>query len=155
MDLIEQINRHESLLLVDLNRREPGDEPTGLRLVVDEARRMSSSEKASWDEIGIVDPITSEGTRHRYQIFFFECIAYFVRDGIQIIFEDEDDYDVSTGGRLFKTCSKSHFLDCARATTLAKYEAMGPFTHYRITCFYHVIDVLARDAPVITSLSRA
>ncbi len=150
MNLIERIDAHQYLYLVEIS--EP--EVNVLRIVIDEAR-ASGEENRSLDvgetKISDLRPIVSDDDCQRYEIFFGSYIAYSVRNESYVVMDESEIFT----GRLFNVYSQSHFLNYVRAATIASSDYPGAFVHYGMNCLDHIIDVISIDEPVINTLRRA
>lgn len=144
MNLVEQIDSHEYLYLVEVS--EP--DVNVLRVVIDEARASKTETRDL--EVGSVklsklQPIVSEESSHRYEIVFGSYVAYSIRNESYVVMDKSEVFT----GRLFNIYSRSHFLDYVRASTIASNNYPGPFVHYGINCLDHIVDVVSIDEPAI------
>lgn len=57
-------------------------------------------------------------------------------------------------GDAFRIYSKSRFLDFISAGTFANEDYPGPYRHYGIVCFNHIIDVASTQDPIVQIISR-
>jgi hypothetical protein len=66
-----------------------------------------------------------------------------------------DNDEVWTGKHVFRTYTKSKFLDFVDAATFATSDFPGPFVHYQIQSLYQIIDVASQHPPRITRVDVA
>ena len=66
-----------------------------------------------------------------------------------------DNDEVWTGKHVFRTYTKSKFLDFVDAGTFATADYPGPFTHYQIQSLYQIIDVASRQPPSVKIVDEA
>lgn len=150
MNLVEQINAHQYLYLVDI--REP--DINVLRIVIDEAPAGESETRTlEIDETDLSEykPIVSDVDCRRYEIIFRSYIAYAVRNESYVVMDQSEVFT----GRLFNVYSQSLFLDYVRAATIASSDYPGPFVHYGMNCLNHIVDVISLDEPVLGVVNRA
>lgn len=146
MDLIKQINSHKYLYLTEIG--EPMDNV--LRVVIEQA---SAGEEERDVKIGtaIVSgcrDITSDEKCFAYEVIFESYITYSVMNES---FSFVDKSEIYTGN-LFRTYSKSHFLDYVKVATLASEEYPGVFRHYEIVALNHIVEIVSVDLPKINVL---
>jgi hypothetical protein len=148
MNLLEQIDQHEYLELTEIG--EP--DPNVLRIVVAEAKASSETRDIDLGTAKITDvhPIISDETCQEYEIIFGSYIVYAVLNESYASVDESEKFT----GQFFRMYSKSHFLDYARAATLATEDYPGKFTHYEIVCLDHIVEVISVDEPEITILRR-
>lgn len=84
------------------------------------------------------------------QIDFERYIGYSV---LNESFTSWDDYQVFSG-KSFRIYSKSRYLDFISLGTFASEDYPGPFKHYGIICYDHIIDIVASQSPVIKEIGR-
>ena len=84
------------------------------------------------------------------QIEFESYIGYSV---LNESFTSWDDYQVFTG-EAFRIYSKSRYLDFISVGTFASEDYPGPFKHYGIVCYDHIIDVVACNSPLVKEVNR-
>jgi hypothetical protein len=146
MNLIEQINNHKYLYLTEIG--EPKD--NALRLLIEEAivDEEEHDFKIANSVISGVRDIVSDHRCFAYEIIFESYIAYSV---INESFDTVDESEAFTG-KLFRTYSKSKFLDYLKTATLADEEYPGAFSHYLIAALNHIVNVASTDSPVIKVL---
>jgi len=66
-----------------------------------------------------------------------------------------DNDEVWTGKHVFRTYTKSKFLDFVDAATFATADYPGPFVHYQIQSLYQIIDVASRQPPSVRRVDVA
>lgn len=156
MKLIEQINSHKYLFLIDIG--EP--EENTLRIVVEEGKLGEQITKKdlekSKDEVNEAInsiklgsyPVITDENCFAYEIVFDTYIAYFVRN------ESYADGDVSSAfsGDFFRIYTKSSFLDYLKISTFATEDYPGKFNHYGVFTEHSVIDIASVYEPTIKIL---
>jgi hypothetical protein len=105
-------------------------EESGLRLVLQEAEKSpeSVSHKIGGTVIENLHPVEPTERSRTFELRWKQYIAYSVRN--ESFASPDDDSDVRASGRLFRTYSKSHFLDFVSRATIASEQYPGPFTHF-------------------------
>lgn len=91
-----------------------------------------------------ISPIEHTQGCRVFEITWPSYIAYSVRNE-SYAQNGDDEFD----GRLFRLCSKSHFLDYLASATFATSDYPGPFRHWSIACLNHVIDVVSQVEPTL------
>lgn len=149
MDLIEQINQHGYIYLIEVG--EP--EVNVIRIVIEEAKVNDEAEDIDLGAAKITDvhPIISDRTCHSYEIIFGSYIAYAVLNESYASVDESEKFT----GRYFRVYSQSRFLDYIRVATFASEDYPGEFTHYEIACLDHVVEVVSVSEPKIRLLRRA
>jgi hypothetical protein len=94
-----------------------------------------------------VEPMESSRT---FVLKWNQYIAYSVTN--ESFASPDGDSDVRASGRLFRTYSKSHFLDFVSRATIASEQYPGPFTHFCVVSECHVIDIISTQMPEIQML---
>lgn len=145
MNIIEEINAIEYLFLDEM--KEPDDNCLALRIF-----EGIVGEPEDTDFGGVVlkntRPITIEAQSRSYGIYFKMYVAYSIRNESYTTWDEEEEWV----GRIFRTYSKSKFIDYVSKSTFANDEFPGPLTHYGIVCQNHVIDVVSTVEPQIERL---
>jgi hypothetical protein len=123
-----------------------------LRLVLQEAE--ASPETVSHNIGGTVienlHPVEPTERSRTFELKWKQYIAYSVRN--ESFASPDDDSEVRVSGRLFRTYSKSHFLDFVRRATIATEQYPGPYTHFCLVSDCHVIDVISTRLPEVQIL---
>jgi len=140
MELMDQLNAHKWLYLDRLY------EETDLELciVVDEAQ-IVGGELGTFDNAIAYGPIVSDDTCKKYKITFKNYVAYCVTNETCA----GGDNDEQFAGTLFRTYSKSRFLDYMASSTSGLIDIHGSYTHYEIVTLNQIIDVAATHEPEI------
>ncbi|MBN2312964.1 MAG: hypothetical protein JXM79_03475 [Sedimentisphaerales bacterium] len=144
MDIIEQINSHGFLDLVEIS--EP--EPLTLQIVVAQAEIIGPPRDIEIDEGEVLENACEIKTTQDcllYRIFFDSFIVYTVLNESY----DFADKSAEYSGHLFRTYSKSWYLKYTENHTLASNDYPGPYKHYGIICLDLIIDVTSCSEPVI------
>lgn len=150
-DLISLLDRSNFLFMREIS--EP--EENSLRLVVEEAivdswattpvdipRRFSGLQKGA-------SPIRSTDSCKVFELRWHRYIAYLVTEemaGSAGSYKEEKFI-----GNLFRTYTRSHFLDHLSRDTGGHAE---PIVHHKVVCQNHLIDVASYDQPIVTLLPR-
>ncbi len=123
-----------------------------LRLVLQEAEKSpeSVSHKIGGTVIENLHPVEPTELSRTFELRWKQYIAYSVRN--ESFASPDDDSDVRASGRLFRTYSKSHFLDFVSRATIASEQYPGPFTHFCVVSECHVIDIISTQMPEIQIL---
>jgi len=95
-------------------------------------------------------PVEFDEESPMIQINFERYIGYSV---LNESFTSWDDYQVFLG-KSFRIYSKSRYLDFISVATFASEDYPGPFKHYGIVCYDHIIDVVACHEPVVKEVER-
>jgi len=144
MFLIDQINSHEALYLDRLFE----ERDLELCVVVDEAKLPGGLETTAG--VTAHAPIVSDATCNRYKITFKNYVAYCVtNESCAGIGTDEE-----FAGNLFRTYSRSAFLDYVAATAGGIIESLGPYAHYEIVALNQIIDVVTILPPEIELVGK-
>lgn len=144
MDIIEVINCHRYLYLIDIC--EPEDNV--LKLLLAEAKVSDSKENIRIGEVEIKDthPIAVAEDSSIYEVTFDQYIAYSVRNESYTHLDKEEEFD----GRIACIYTKSRFLDYIRVSTFASDDYPGPFKHYGFNCLNHIVDIVSTSPPAIS-----
>jgi len=116
------------------------------RLVLQEAE--VSSETVSHNIGGTViegHPIGPAERSRTFELAWKQYVAYSVRN--ESFASPDDNSEVRASGRLFRTYSKSHFLDFVSRATIASEQYPGPVTHFCVACENHVVDIASTLLP--------
>ncbi len=149
MNVIEQIESHRFRYLLEIG--EPGDNV--LRLVISEAQARKTPEDVVIEGFTLTnshDLIADEGCI-AYEIIFQTYVAYSV---VNESFASVDDSEVFTG-HLFRTYSKSRFLDYVGVATFASNDFPGPLQHYGVNCLNHFVDIVSAAEPIVSIIRSA
>ncbi|GAA0177097.1 hypothetical protein SH2C18_03830 [Clostridium sediminicola] len=84
------------------------------------------------------------------QIDFESYIGYSI---LNESYTGQDDYEIFEG-KWFRIYSKSRYLDFIKSGTIATKDYPGPFKHYGIICFNHIIDIVSVSEPIIKEIVR-
>ncbi|UCE46951.1 MAG: hypothetical protein JSW47_15230 [Phycisphaerales bacterium] len=144
MNIVDQINSHEYLYLVDIS--EP--EPLTLQIVVAEAEAIGPPHDIEIDDGEVLKEaceIQSTQDCHLYRLLFDSYIVYTVLNESY----DYADQSAQYSGKWLRTYTKSWYLDYTDKHTLACDEHPGPYKHYGIICLDHIIDVTSCSEPSI------
>jgi hypothetical protein len=126
-------------------------EETDLELcvIVDEAKVLSS-ELESLPNSSAYGPIVSDETCNKYRITFKNYVAYCITNESCAGAGDDEQFT----GTLFRTYSKSQFLDYIAKSGGGLIDTLGGYTHYEIVTMNQIIDVAATQEPEIKLVSR-
>ena len=145
MDASARLNSHKYLLLAGVGEAEDNV----LRLVVKEARPGQTQRlKVEGTILGEAREIKAEEGVPGYEVVFEHYVAYAVTNESYDLRDDDAQYE----GRLFRTYTKSRFLDYVRRSTIASDDYPGPYVHYGVICLNHIIDVASVEVPRIRRL---
>ena len=145
MNIIEQIDNHRYLFLVEIG--EP--EENSLRLVIEEGRlgaqiTQTDLEEANDEVEETINsimmggfPVVTDENCFAYEITFDTYIAYSVRNESFCEWNEAEKFS----GKLFRIYSKSSFLDYIKSATFASEDFTGKFNHYGIIAAHHNIDI--------------
>jgi hypothetical protein len=75
-------------------------------------------------------------------------VAYSVINESYTSWDDRESWE----GRLFRTYSRSHFLDYIAKDTFASESYPGPFVHLGIVCLRHILNIVSTAEPRIRML---
>lgn len=139
-NLVEQINSHKWLYLDRLYE----DADLELCVIIDEAKVLGG-EPESLPNASAYGQIVSDETCNQYKITFKNYVAYSVTNE-SCAGEGNDDLFTGT---LFRTYSKSQFLDYIRASGGGLIDTLGGYTHYEVVTLNQIIDVAATRHPEI------
>ena len=90
--------------------------------------------------------------RRTFEIRWSSYISYAVRSEHYCQWDDEEVWE---GKHVFRTYTKSKFLDFVAAGTFANDVFPGPYRHYQIQSLYPIIDVASQEPPKVRVLQRA
>jgi len=123
-----------------------------LRLVLQEAEKSPEtvSHKIGGTVIENLHPVEATERSRTFELRWEQYIAYSVTN--ESFASPDGDSDVRASGRLFRTYSKSHFLDFVSRATIASEQYPGPFTHFCVVSECHVIDIISTQMPEIQIL---
>lgn len=144
MNMIEKINSHGFLNLMDIS--EP--EPLTLQIIVSQAKVIGPPRDIEIDDGEVIDGACEiESTRDclLYRIFFDSYILYTVLNECYDLADKSAEYS----GNLFRTYSRSWYLKYTEGHTLASDDYPGPYRHYGIICLDHIIDITSCSEPLI------
>ena len=123
-----------------------------LRLVLQEAEKSPEAvaQKIGGTVIEDLHPVEPTERSRTFELKWKQYIAYSVTSES---FGLPDDHSaVRASGRLFRTYSKSHFLDFVSRATIATDQYPGPSTHFCVVSECHVIDIISTQMPEIQIL---
>ena len=147
IDAIEEINKSEYLFLASI------EEVSGnnLRLIVQEGRPTGARENIEVagtviNDVQSVLPYVDSA----WEIVFERYVAYSVRNESYVSLDADELWE----GHLFRTYSKSKFLDYTRAATFACDEYPGNLCHNELVCTDHIIDVVTVQPPTIQRIEN-
>jgi len=144
--LTDEIDSCEYLFLREIS--EPRD--NRLRLLIEEAavtgppltRKLPGLEMTGCREI------KSTSTSRLFEVTWEVYVAYSIRNES---FVSRDEMEMFSG-RLFRTYSKSHFLDYVSKATFASEQYPGPLQHIGVICLNHIVDVISTKPPAIDKI---
>lgn len=84
------------------------------------------------------------------EVAFENYIGYSVRNESFTMWDETEAFE----GHAFRLYTKSKYLDFVRAATFACDAFPGPFQHYGMACYDHVIDVVSASEPVVTEVAH-
>lgn len=147
MSLIDEINSHKSLTLIDYG--EP--KLNCFRVVIGEDRVLGEIEDIKIGEVTLSGsrPVGFDDLCRIYEITFDSYVIYSIRNESCCT----RDYSEVFTGHLFRVYSKSHFLEYVRTSTFTPEWfpwACGTPAHYEVICNDHIIDVFCVKEPKIT-----
>jgi hypothetical protein len=128
---------------------EPHD--NALRLVLQEGIVNSRSETVDFAGARISNVHRVEVTHksRSFELVWTQYITYCVTNESYAVPEGSEIYS----GRLFRTYTKSPFLDFMGRSTLATREYPGPYMHFCVVAEMHVVDIISTVAPTIRILN--
>lgn len=123
-----------------------------LRLVLQEAEASPEtvSHKIGGTVIKNLHRVEPTERSRMFELTWKQYIAYSVTNESFAL--PDDDSSVRTSGRLFRTYSKSHFLNFVLRATIASEQYPGPFKHFCVVSEMHVIDIVSTQMPEIQLL---
>jgi hypothetical protein len=139
MELIDQINSHKWLYLDRLYE----ENDLELCVLIDEAK-IPGGELETVDNATAYGAIGSDDTCKKYKITFRNYVAYSVTNETCAGGSNEQ-----FTGTLFRTYSKSQFLDYIASSTGGLIETLGPYTHYEVVTLNQIIDVATTREPEV------
>ncbi|SDO23189.1 hypothetical protein SAMN04487897_11060 [Paenibacillus sp. yr247] len=95
-------------------------------------------------------PINVDKNSPVIQIDFETYVAYSIRNESFTTWDDYEEFE----GKIFRIYKKSRYLDFITVGTFASEDFPGPFKHYGISCFDHIVDVVSVSEPVINEIKR-
>jgi hypothetical protein len=142
MDAIVQINNCKYLFLDSIEEL-PGN---NLRLVIREGRATGPVNEVEVGG-GVIKDVQAvlPYADSAWEIFFERYVAYSVRNESYTTLDPQEIWE----GHLFRTYSKSRFLDYVRVATFACNEYPGTLRHDELVCADHIVDVVAVMPPAI------
>jgi len=146
MDLLELINQHRYLYLIEIC--EPEDNV--LKLTLAEAKVSGLRENIRVGSLELEDAghiVVADGSSI-YEIIFDQYVAYSVRNESYTQLDKEEEFE----GRLACIYTKSKFLDYVRTSALASDDYPGTFKHYGFNCLNHIVDIVSTSPPKIVEL---
>ena len=146
MDLLELINQHRYLYLIEIC--EPEDNV--LKLTLAEAKVSGLRENIRVGSLEIEDAghIVVADDSSIYEMIFDQYVAYSVRNESYTQIDKEEEFE----GRLACIYRKSKFLDYVRTSTFACDDYPGPFKHYGFNCLNHIVDIASVSPPKMHEL---
>ena len=146
MDLLELINQHRYLYLIEIC--EPEDNV--LKLTLAEAKVSGLRENIRVGSLEIEDAgnIVVADDSSIYEIIFDQYVAYSVRNESYTQLDKEEEFE----GRLACIYTKSKFLDYVRASAFASDEYPGTFKYYGFNCLNHIVDIVSPSPTKIVEL---
>ena len=142
IDAIDEINKAEYLFLASIEEFAQNN----LRIVVQEGRATGVPKNIEVAGTVIRDVRSVSPYVHSaWEILIERYVAYSVRNESYVKADPEE----SWSGHLFRTYSKSKFLDYVRGSTFACEEYPGPLRHYELVCSDHIIYVVVARHPAI------
>ena len=139
MNLVDQINSHKWLYLDRLYE----ERDLELCVIIDEARIFGGEIKSS-DGASAYGQVVSDETK-KYKITFKNYVAYCVTNETYA----GDGTDEQFTGTLFRTYSRSAFLNYVAASGGGLIETINGYKHYEIITLNQIIDVAATREPEI------
>jgi hypothetical protein len=146
MNLVDQINSHRYLYLDRLYE----DRDLELCVIVNEAKILGG-ELESFDNATAYGPIVSDDTCIKYKITFKNYVAYCVTNETYAGAGDDEEFT----GTLFRTYSKSQFLDYVTASGGGLIETLDGYTHYEVVTLNQIVDVASTREPEIQIVPAA
>ena len=140
MELVDQINSHKWLYLDRLYE----ESDLELCVVINEAKILGG-EPEPLENASQYGAIISDHTCKKYKIVFRDYLAYLVTNETVAGGDDDEEFT----GMLFRTYSKSKFLDHLASTTNGLIDFLGLGTHYEVVTLNQIIDVAATREPEI------
>lgn len=144
MNLIDQIESHRFLYLLEVG--EPRDNV--LRLIISEAQERKTAQDLVIEGLTLTNSheLIADEACTAYEIIFQTYVAYSV---VNESFASVDDSEVFIG-HLFRSYSKSRFLDYVGVATFASDDFPGKLRHYGVNCLNHFVDIVSATEPIIS-----
>ena len=122
----------------------------GLRLIVEEAIVLPDEVfvKIGGTEITGGPPVKSTDRSRVFEITWNNYVAYSLLNESFTVRDESQEFS----GRLFRTYTKSHFLDYVSRATIACKEYPGPLRHTEVLCECHVVDVVSVEFPQVREI---
>lgn len=121
-----------------------------LRLIVEEAGVLPEEVvvKIGATEITGCHPVRPMDGSRVFGITWNSYVAYSLINESFTVRDESQEFS----GRLFRTYTKSHFLDYVSRATIACKEHPGPLQHIEVICESHVIDVVSVEFPQVREI---
>jgi hypothetical protein len=125
-------------------------EVNSLRLYFSRSKIGDTLEPLIIGEISLGDsyPINADEKSPIVQIDFHTYIAYSIRNESYTSWDEYEEFE----GKIFRIYKKSRYLDFISVGTFAKEDFPGPFKHYGICCFDHIVDIVSISEPVVSEV---
>ncbi len=147
-ELTQMIDSCYTLFVREIS--EPAENVLRLVLQEAEARPETVSQKIGGTVIENLRRVEPTERSRIFELTWKQYIAYSVTNESFAL--PDDDSSVRTSGRLFRTYSKSHFLNFVLRSTVASEQYPGPFKHFCVVSEMHVIDIVSTQLPDIRVL---
>jgi hypothetical protein len=85
------------------------------------------------------------------QVEFQTYIGYSIRNESYTVWDDTEEFE----GKWFRIYTKSKYLSFIAQGTVADDVYPGPFKHYGMACFDHIVDVVSTSAPKVTEIKTS
>jgi len=145
MELVDQINSHKWLYFHRLYE----EKDLELCVIIDEAK-IWGGEEETFHDASAYGAIVSDDTFNRYKITFKNYVAYSVTNETCAGADNRQEFT----GTLFRTYSKSPFLDYIATSTGGLIETLGSYTHYGVVTLNQIIDVATTREPEMEIVNR-
>ncbi len=145
-NLIDQINSHKWLYLNRLYE----ERDLELCMIIDEAK-IQGGQLETFENASAYGAIVSDETCTKYKIVFKNYVAYCVTNETCAGSGLGEQFT----GTMFRTYSKSQFLDYIAASGGGLIETLDGYTHYEVVTLNQIIDVAATREPEIEILGSA
>ena len=143
MSSTQEIDRERCLYLTELG--EPEDNSVRFVLAAAHTPGPPEDSKIGDHVIPGTREIVADESTPAWEVIFHSYIAYSVRNESFTVADQNE----SHVGNLFRTYSRSKFLDFVSLGTIADDQHPGPFVHYSILCLNHIIGVASTEPPEI------